>query len=155
MSFKACIKCKSALPVESFYKHSQMKDGRLNKCIPCTKKDVIKNRLDRLEHYRQYDKARASQPKRLMARKAYRKTDAGKISVARAHNAYHSRFPGRRKAQQTLSNAVRDGKLIRQPCFVCGEQAEGHHPDYDRPLDVVWLCNKHHREAHALVKLAA
>lgn len=24
--------------------------------------------------------------------------------------------------------------------------------DYDRPLDVVWLCNKHHGECHKIAK---
>jgi hypothetical protein len=151
MSFKTCFKCKSTLPIESFYKHSKMKDGRLNKCIPCAKKDVIQGRLERIEHYRQYDKARASQPRRVLARKAYRKTPEGKQAVARAHNAYHMRHPERRKAHHAVTNAIRDGKLTKQPCFICGDLAEAHHPDYSRPLAVVWLCNKHHREAHMMV----
>lgn len=43
------------------------------------------------------------------------------------------------------------GLLKKQPCWVCGEKAIAHHPDYDRPLDVVWLCQPHHKQTHALV----
>lgn len=42
----------------------------------------------------------------------------------------------------------RRGKLIEQPCEVCGGKAEMHHEDYDRPLDVRWLCRKHHMAEH-------
>jgi hypothetical protein len=39
--------------------------------------------------------------------------------------------------------------LSRQPCSICGaERAEAHHPDYSKPLDVVWLCKPHHAEVH-------
>jgi ribosomal protein S27AE len=41
------------------------------------------------------------------------------------------------------------GRLIRQPCEVCGEKkVEAHHDDYDKPLDVRWLCPAHHAETH-------
>jgi hypothetical protein len=40
------------------------------------------------------------------------------------------------------------GLLKKKDCAVCGSEAQMHHPDYDRPLDVVWLCKKHHRDAH-------
>jgi hypothetical protein len=30
----------------------------------------------------------------------------------------------------------------------CYEPAERHHPDYSDPLNVVWLCRKHHRQLH-------
>lgn len=40
------------------------------------------------------------------------------------------------------------GLLKKKGCAVCGSEAQMHHPDYDRPLDVVWLCKKHHRDAH-------
>jgi hypothetical protein len=58
----------------------------------------------------------------------------------------------KRAAQYAVSNAVRSGKLIPLPCFICGIKAEAHHPDYDQPLSVVWLCPSHHKQAHALVK---
>ncbi|MBE7502212.1 MAG: hypothetical protein HS113_18315 [Verrucomicrobiales bacterium] len=59
------------------------------------------------------------------------------------------RFPEKYRARTAVGNAVRDGRLQRQPCTVCGyEQVEAHHPDYDNPLHVVWLCRDHHRMVH-------
>ncbi len=50
---------------------------------------------------------------------------------------------------------IRSGKLIKQPCEVCGnhEQIEAHHDDYTKPMDIRWLCRKHHREHHEAEKL--
>jgi len=63
-------------------------------------------------------------------------------------------FPQRKKAQTKVYQALKSGKLIKQPCFMCGENAEAHHPDYSRPLDVVWLCNVCHDELHVLERKA-
>jgi hypothetical protein len=50
------------------------------------------------------------------------------------------------KAQTAVGNAIRDGKLIKQPCQVCrSEDVEGHHEDYSKPLEVEWLCSRHHK----------
>lgn len=44
---------------------------------------------------------------------------------------------------------VRRGKVKKGPCEVCGSKAvEAHHDDYDKPLEVRWLCKKHHRAHH-------
>jgi hypothetical protein len=45
----------------------------------------------------------------------------------------------------------RRGVLVRQPCRDCGtRRVQMHHPDYERPLEVVWLCRRcrlrRHRE---------
>lgn len=45
--------------------------------------------------------------------------------------------------------AVQSGELIKLPCEVCGcKKSEAHHCDYNKPLDVRWLCKKHHTEWH-------
>lgn len=44
---------------------------------------------------------------------------------------------------------VERGKIPKLPCEVCGsEKSEAHHNDYTKPLEVRWLCLKHHREHH-------
>lgn len=46
------------------------------------------------------------------------------------------------------------GLLIQKPCSKCGSaESEMHHPDYDEPLNVVWLCKKHHREIHRQARI--
>lgn len=51
--------------------------------------------------------------------------------------------------RQITNDAIRAGKLIKQPCEVCGEdKVHAHHLDYSKPLEVMWLCDKHHREWH-------
>lgn len=60
------------------------------------------------------------------------------------------RNPEKRKAQIKVGNAVRDKKLFKKPCEKCGDPiAEAHHDDYSKPLDVRWLCRKHHVKHHA------
>lgn len=60
--------------------------------------------------------------------------------------------PEKRKAQDTLRRAVRKGAILKRPCEKCGsEQSVGHHPDYSKPLAVIWLCKVHHREVHYTV----
>lgn len=59
------------------------------------------------------------------------------------------RFPEKIKARQIVGNAVRSGKIIKGVCSVCGSsETFAHHDDYSKPLSVIWLCRKHHRELH-------
>lgn len=55
----------------------------------------------------------------------------------------------KQSAHTLVAQAIRDGKIKKQPCKVCGnERAIAHHPDYDKPLEVEWLCLSHHMAAH-------
>jgi hypothetical protein len=56
------------------------------------------------------------------------------------------RNPEKRAAHIAVGNAVRDGRLVKLPCEVCGAKAQAHHDDYSKPLEVRWLCPPHHAE---------
>ena len=54
------------------------------------------------------------------------------------------------EARSKVGVAVRKGILVKKPCEHCGtdKRVEGHHPDYDKPLDVIWLCKGCHEQEH-------
>lgn len=128
---KVCFKCGVEKPLTDFYKHPKMADGHVNKCKLCNKKDVRENRSQKVEYYRKYDKERGNRQG-----KEYNKE-------------YRERFPKKYAAHVLVNNHVRDGKLEKKPCEVCGvENAVAHHDDYDKPLEVRWLCQAHHVQWH-------
>lgn len=55
--------------------------------------------------------------------------------------------------RSVLTSAIKRGLIIKQPCAVCGAiSVQGHHADYRKPLEVTWLCLKHHRAEHKRLK---
>jgi hypothetical protein len=63
----------------------------------------------------------------------------------------------RRAIARAYANVYeRLGKLKRQPCEACGTTrlVQKHHTDYSKPLQVRWLCMRHHREEHAHAEAA-
>lgn len=62
---------------------------------------------------------------------------------------WQQKNPKARWAHMALASALKRGLIQRKPCEVCGEErVDGHHPDYDRPMVVVWLCRRHHQAEH-------
>jgi hypothetical protein len=129
---KVCFKCQRELPLSDFYKHPQMGDGYLNKCKECTKKDVKKHREDNINYYREYDRNR------------------GNRQTKEYIDSYRENHPLAYKAKTMVSNAVRDGRLFKEPCESCGSDSNihGHHDDYAKPLNVRWLCAACHSQWH-------
>ena len=133
---KQCFKCNEIKPLEDFYKHPQMKGGRVNKCKECNKADVRRNRKRNVEHYRAYDRKR------------------GNRRTPEDNKKYNRRNPIKYGAKTMVNNAVRDGKLKKAAvCESNGctatERLHGHHDDYAKPLEVRWLCPACHHEWHA------
>lgn len=63
------------------------------------------------------------------------------------------------RAHDLLEQAVEDGTLVRpDTCSACGRadekfadgrsEIQAHHDDYNKPLDVRWLCQRCHHEWH-------
>jgi len=143
---KKCTRCGLNKPVSDFGRHKSGKDGIRSRCKQCEVKanreyrSTAKGR-ERLMEYRNQDHVRES------ARRSYDKwvrTDHGR----RTKSAVESRYSDKRYARNVVAHALRVGLIDRQPCFICGEKAQAHHPDYSRPLDVTWLCPEHHKAAH-------
>jgi hypothetical protein len=136
MDEKRCFKCTHVLPLdtEHFYLHPETADGFLNKCKECAKEDVKKHYRQTLAEHHEYDRKRLARPVRKKQRR----------ESQQRRRALH---PERYKANQMVNNAIRDGRLIRQPCSKCGStvRVEAHHHDYSKPLEVGWLCFTCHR----------
>lgn len=147
---KTCFKCHSPKPYGDFYKHPQMGDGYLGKCKECTKADTIANRAAKVDYYRHYDRVRNSEEHRVRGRKEYSKTEAYRVSTAKGSRRWAKKNPRKKAAQVLFNNRKKvDPSLGTKPCVRCGNpKAQAHHENYDYPLDVVWLCAKHHAERH-------
>ena len=134
---KICWVCGVPKPLDEFYSNRCRPDGVGTACKPCSrslrKQWSEKNKDWVIKRDRAYYKVNATHARK---REAERKCA----------------FPERTKAQAILRAALNNGTAIAQLCFVCGETAEGHHVSYDLPLDVSWLCRKHHKQTHAEAK---
>ena len=61
----------------------------------------------------------------------------------------HLKNVKKRRVHACVRKALRVGTLSRMPCEVCGEiRVEAHHDDYNKPLEVRWLCIRHHNQWH-------
>lgn len=64
----------------------------------------------------------------------------------------NNRYPEKNRARGALRRAIKRGDVVRgEKCFEGGDcrgRIEAHHEDYSKPLDVVWLCNRHHNARH-------
>lgn len=150
---KTCCVCKANKPISDFHANRKAKDGKSGKCKPCALHAAKIHREQNSDHFKLYDKARATDPARVAARVSYKRTEKGKSSHSASMQRYNEKHPDRYKAKSIFGHQLRIGAIQPQPCQVCGEgRTEGHHPDYSRPLDVVWLCVPHHKEVHRMTK---
>ena len=91
----------------------------------------------------QYDAWTPAQRRAWIARKNQVKLYLNRRRQRRRHVA---RNPQKVAARKAVAHAIEAGKLKRQACEICGAvNAQAHHDDYSRPLDVRWLCRTHHK----------
>ena len=158
---KTCTRCGIRKQLPDFHKDRTAKDGLQLRCKDCAKIYYETHRKNRLSYSKAYHKAHKKD--RTNYQKAHKKELAewrrspkGREIRKRADTKYHLKHPERRIALGVVCYVVKIGKLKRSVfCEECGLPAktEGHHPDYSKPLDVVWLCKKCHEKIKNFTKI--
>ncbi len=83
-------------------------------------------------------------------KKKYHQTAKGKASLKR--NKKKHGYKG--LCRRIVSAGFKENILPRSQCQAPGcslMKVQGHHYDYMRPIDVIWLCQHHHSALHASV----
>lgn len=141
---KLCLRCEVERGQEFFGIDRSQDDNLTRWCKRCLAAYRIERRLE-------LGKGKpADWKKKTVDIAAYRKQwiESHPGYHTKKKNEWYKKNPERAKVKQALRYALKMGKIARLPCMVCGEKSEAHHPDYSKPLDVVWLCKEHHREVH-------
>ncbi len=146
---KECKRCGATKSVSQFYAH----DGSCKACRILLVKEYRKKNIKRIQ---EYDRNRPNKGERIAATKRrYRRhtsTPEGRERL-REHRrkwAQEYRNSDKRAAHVIAGNAIRDGRLVKQPCKRCGspDNIHAHHEDYTKPMEVTWLCRPCHGERH-------
>jgi hypothetical protein len=133
---KTCFKCGKTLPSSEFYKHPGMGDGYLGKCKECAKKDSTERRNKKIDEVRAYDRDRAKTAKR-------------RKHASEMGNRWRLEDNRRSSSHNAIARAIKKGTITRSPCCICGsDKSVAHHESYDKPLEVVFYCQIHHKERH-------
>ena len=135
---KRCFTCKKVKNINEFYRHKEKLDGHEYSCKEC------RNAYSMLLKRKHYNPA-----KELAIKKERKKNPEFFEKERKALSERYKRNPEKFKARDITKYAVRSGKLNRLPCEVCqNPKSQAHHTDYSKPLEVKWLCHKHHAFVH-------
>lgn len=140
---KKCFKCGAEKPLDEFYKHKQMADGHLNKCIACTRNDT-NSRVKKLTltdpDWVEKEAERQRQKEKLRWRFGKKRSPSLK---KRYTLTYCSKYPEKRLAAMAISKKIH-----------CPENHHRHHWSYKKEnrLDVILLLEEDHYYIHRFLK---
>lgn len=159
-----CTKCGEDKELTEFPKSKRTKSGVTNPCKECGRR-YSKRRYEtdpaaKIAKVTEYNQSATGREKAKIWRDENRERFKGyeanrdKSSRGVSRRDYNARHPQKYAARNITSNAIRAGKLIKQPCLICRSETsiQAHHDDYSKPLVVTWLCNDHHKAWHRVFK---
>lgn len=136
---RTCRTCGKCQPITEFYKNTHG-HGYTHQCKACIRVQVKAYRAANLDKVQAYDRERGQ----LESRKAANRARAAVTPrTSDANRAFRNRNPEKYAAHSALEYALRAGRLTKpDACERCGEarRIHGHHEDYSKPLEVMWLC---------------
>lgn len=101
-------------------------------------------RVRKAREYRENNREKVREASRIYKAK-------NKEKILEQHWEYWKRYPEKYKATRAVNNAIAQGKMARPTnCTKCMKECkpEGHHEDYRKPLEVIWLCRECHNKEH-------
>ena len=138
-----CKKCGVKKPINQFHKlisDGPLKSWNVRQCKACSKAD--------------YSVRYADPKKRERQKRASRNWKAANPEKhAKLAREYRARNKHKITAQNRLNYAIRIGKIIRNPCEICGDsKSHAHHVSYETKdwYNVRWLCQRCHELVHTM-----
>lgn len=164
---KLCKTCKEEKGLHLFYKQKCGLLGRTGSCKACRlnyqKKYDENHRVEKRAHERKYYKKNRQlklDKYRIWLRENpgyfkyyYKQNRQKKLAIDKR---WRDKNPDRIKAYITFRKAILKGKIIKPVrCSMCGEcspKIQGHHSDYTKPLEVIWVCHPCHAHIHKKIR---
>lgn len=137
---KTCTKCKLVKTLSEFYRKASLSKGVRSECKICDSVAAGKWRTEN-KHGNN------------TATRVWRKTNPKKRRAIEERT--RTKFPKKHKAGDRLRHAVKTGKIVKpDACTRCGSTGmlEGHHEDYAKSFDVIWLCRTCHHRLHVALR---
>ena len=144
---KQCKQCKKSKELKYFYFLANSRTKHESKCKECRNKYFT-------EHGRTIKEKRRIWVRKSAERQDFKKRRSIYMKKWVEENRekiknYRKKYIFKNRTRQRTKAAIKSGKLIKNPCEKCGsKKVDVHHIDYSKPLDVRWLCRKHHMLMH-------
>jgi hypothetical protein len=159
-----CEKCKQDLDLDRFYlrkdRGTPMKVCKECRNIQARKKypEIARKLSEQRKSSRNSDKEEFNRKARerywknrdQLLEKARKRESYGKFSNERAE-VYRKNNLHKARARQAVSKAIMKGRLIKpKNCCLCNSETilQAHHSDYQKHLEVVWVCHTCHGKLH-------
>ncbi len=142
-TMKKCNVCLKKKIKSEFHKDKSRKDGLSNRCKICDNK--------KRSEYHQKNKEKMNLYRSKYRLKNLDSEQAREKQYSDRHKQYRIDNPHKIKAKNLADYAQKKGFIIKPDrCSKCDKniKIEKHHPDYSKPLEVIWLCRSCHIKIH-------
>lgn len=136
---KKCTRCREIMAISEFPKDANNASGLCGKCHKCSRASALEYAAKNREKIKNYSKQWRVE---------------NKADYDARMKKHKSSKEGR--ARSILTSSVHRGRVVKpDKCQKCGSEIEksklhGHHHDYDKPLDVLWVCSLCHGKLHSI-----
>jgi hypothetical protein len=145
---RICYTCKEEKDLQVFSKEKRTKTGYSYLCKECDKERAKKYKEKNIDKWK-------DSKKRYLDKKVEEDPDFFKKRYIRFKEkilkGYERYIPTHRKeinARNLINLHIRRGKLMKpnhcSNCLGISKKIEAHHEDYNKPLEIIWVCSKCH-----------